>query len=211
MKIVPDGVPLIVTFFLLGIAAIIIWPIIPIIILGVVLIAMSLFCLYFFRDPKRNIVFDDKVLLSPADGTVLEIAEEDGKKALRIFLSVFNVHLQRSPCKGKTKKIAYIPGKYLPAMHPMAHSVNEKNIFTFESAFGEIVITQIAGIIARRVVAWAKECAEVKQGERIGFIKFGSQVDILVGQNVEFTVKLGDKVFAGETVIARIKNTGQNR
>ncbi len=204
MKIVSDGLPLIITFFLLGLAVMLIWPVSLVIIAGSVLVILGVFCLYFFRDPERKPILDENVLLSPADGTVLEIADEDGKKALRIFLSVFNVHLQRSPCKGTINKVTYIPGRFFPAMDPRAHSANEQNVFIIKSEAGEIIIKQIAGIIARRVVSWVKQGTAVEQGEKIGFIKFGSQVDILVEQNVELMVKLGEKVIAGETVIARI-------
>jgi len=206
MKIVSEGLPFIIVPLFFGTGIIIIWPAIPVIVAGAVLIVLSIFCLYFFRDPERVLIKNEEALVSPADGTVLEITDENGKKALRIFLSVFNVHLQRAPCKGTIKKINYIPGKFLPAMHPQAHSINEKNVFIIKCDFGEIILKQIAGIIARRVVSWVKEGKEVKQGEKIGFIRFGSQVDILVEQNVEIIVKLGDKVVAGETVIAWINN-----
>ncbi len=171
--------------------------------LGIILILLSLFFAYFFRDPKRNITQDPNLILSPCDGTVLEVGEENNQKIVRIFLSVFNVHLQRSPVEGLIKSVQYNPGKFLPADDPKAHLMNENNIITIESSKGIFIVKQIAGILARRVVSWVKGGEKIAQGEKIGFIKFGSQVDLFMPLNASVEVKLGQKVYGGITVIGR--------
>lgn len=168
------------------------------------------FC-YFFRDPKRNIPSDDKILLSPADGKVMEIADEPsgrdgGGKTVRIFLSVFNVHVQRAPAAGLVKSVERAGTKYLPAMRSAAHGENVRNIVTMEIAGGSTVkIHQIVGILARRLVLWIKPGDKILAGERIGLIKFGSQVDLTFSDGYEPLVKPGDIVTGGVSVIARKK------
>jgi len=174
-------------------------------VIGGILILLGLFSAFFFRDPLRTIPADDKLVLSPCDGTVMEITEMGGQKVVRMFLSVFNVHLQRAPVAGEIVKMEYRPGKFVPAMRPDAHEVNEQNIITMKTAHGEFVVKQIAGILARRVVAWVKAGDMAVKGQKIGLIKFGSQVDLHVPKNVEIKVKVNDKVTGGETVIGEIK------
>jgi phosphatidylserine decarboxylase len=165
-------------------------------------IAAGLFFAYFFRDPIRRVIRDDSRILSPADGTVLEISGAQGGRVIRIFLSVFNVHLQRAPVSGTIRNVEYKPGKFLPAMKPEAHVENEQNIITLQSAKGNFEVRQIAGILARRVVSWVKAGQQVEQGQQIGFIKFGSQVDLTVPASAIIKVKTGDKVRGGLTILA---------
>lgn len=162
------------------------------------------FFMYFFRDPARNVIIDDGVVLSPADGTVFDIVQSGDEKTIRIFLSVFNVHLQRSPVAGTIKNIEHKIGKFYPAMRPDAHIFNKQNIITIETPKGEIFkVHQIVGILARRLVLWVKSNQPINQGDKIGMIKFGSQVDISMPKNYTITVKPKDKVFGGLTVLAK--------
>lgn len=172
--------------------------------------AKAIFFCYFFRDPERTPPLnyqEGKTLLAPADGKILEIVDEpDGKtKTIRIFLSVFNVHIQRAPCEGKITKIVSQKGKYLAAMKENAHSKNTQNIITItsNSSGEEITIRQIVGILARRLVLWKKEGDGVSAAERIGMIKFGSQVDITFPLSYKPVVSRGDIVSGGQTIIAQ--------
>jgi phosphatidylserine decarboxylase len=169
---------------------------------GGLVLALGLFFTWFFRDPRRKIVKNDSHIISPADGTVLEVSSGQGGQVIRIFLSVFNVHLQRAPVSGNIRNVEYKPGKFLPAMKPEAHVENEQNIITLVSAKGNFEVRQIAGILARRVVSWVKAGQQVEQGQQIGFIKFGSQVDLTVPASAKIKVKTGDKVRGGLTVLA---------
>lgn len=178
---------------------------------GVFFLATA-FCTYFFRDPKRVPPADDQLVLSPADGKILEIVEEKQENAtvwvLRIFLSVFEPHLQRSPVDGTVRALRYREGKFLDARDPKAPFENEQNRIEIVPASGRIqapvVVTQIAGLIARRIRCWVKEGQSVKRGERIGLIQFGSQVDMTLPQALRLKVKAGDHVKAGESIIAEV-------
>ncbi|MFC1501215.1 phosphatidylserine decarboxylase [Elusimicrobiota bacterium] len=172
---------------------------------GVLLVILALFFAYFFRDPNREIIKNDSQIISPADGTVLEVVDENGNKVVRIFLSIFNVHLQRSPVKGTIKSVQFNPGKFLKAYHPDAHSQNQNNIITIGTAKGDFIVKQISGILARRVISWVKPGDNVEQGEKIGFIRFGSQVDVYIPCESETNIKKGDKVVAGRTVLCNLK------
>ena len=200
MPFVKDGLFYILLSLILGIALMFIFKI-----AGILLILLCLFFAYFFRDPKRKIALDPGTVLSPCDGTVMEITSENNFKVVRTFLSVFNVHLQRAPVSGLIKNVFYTPGKFLPANDPRAHEVNENNVISLVSPKGDFEVKQIAGILARRVVSWVKRDDVVEQGEKIGFIKFGSQVDVFMPQSVEITVKVGDKVKGGLSVIGKIR------
>lgn len=202
MSIVKDGIPFIIVPALLGIIIFFLSANVYVRSCGVLLILLGLFCAYFFRDPSRKLVTGKDFIVSPADGTVLEVGEENGKKFIRIFLSVFNVHLQRAPVEGIVKKVEYRPGKFLPAMVEKAHIDNEQNVITIETKSGEIVVKQIAGLIARRVVSWVKPEQNINQGDKIGFIKFGSQVDIIIPATCKINVEKDQKVTAGITVLA---------
>jgi len=176
-------------------------------IVGSVLVALALFCFSFFRDPERNISSDPGLIVSPADGRVVVITEEEnaGRAGTRIsiFLAIWNVHVNRSPANGVLTKIDYRPGKFIAAWDPKASSQNEQNIFTLATAQGNIEFKQIAGLIARRVVSWKKPLDTVTKGERIGLVRFGSRVDLWVPQGSELLVKVGDSVSGGSSVLAR--------
>jgi phosphatidylserine decarboxylase len=169
--------------------------------LGCLFILAGLFCAFFFRDPSRKVPQGDNLIISACDGVVMEAGEAGGEKVIRVFLSVFNVHIQRSPVSGAVEKVEYRHGKFLPAMKPEAHIVNEQNVFTIQTPKGKVIVKQIAGILARRVVAWSKAGDALKTGDKIGLIKFSSQVDVHIPVTASIKVKPGDKVIGGETVI----------
>lgn len=202
MSIVKEGIPFILLPIIFGSVLIYLgryW-VYP----GFIVLLLGIFCIYFFRDPSRNVPDAGNVILSPGDGRVMEVKEEDGKKVIRIFLSVFNVHLQRAPVSGKVTGVEYRRGKFLPAMMSNAHKINEQNVITIKHPKGDFVVKQIAGILARRVVSWVKPQDEISAGEKIGLIRFGSQVDLYVPNTAVVKVKAGDDVVAGETIIGEI-------
>jgi phosphatidylserine decarboxylase len=172
---------------------------------------LAVFSLYFFRDPERKYPEItargiENFLLSPGDGRVLEVSRENETTVLRIFLSLFDVHLQRAPLEGKVITTMYHPGKFLIAKNEQAHKVNERNEIIFETKYGQYSVVQIAGIIARRIRCWLEPDEMVVKGERIGLIQFGSQVDLkLFFPGVEILVKKGDRVRAGESIIGIIR------
>jgi phosphatidylserine decarboxylase len=176
-------------------------------IVGAVLVAFGLFCFSFFRDPERQISADPGVIVSPADGRVVVITDEEnaGRPGTRIsiFLAIWNVHVNRSPAAGVITKVDYRPGKFLAAWDAKASTQNEQNIFTLATQHGNIEFKQIAGLIARRVVSWKKPQETVAIGERIGLVRFGSRVDLWVPQGSALLVKVGDNVSGGSTVLAR--------
>ncbi len=176
-------------------------------IVGALLVAFALFCFSFFRDPERQISSDPGVIVSPADGRVVVITDEEnaGRPGTRIsiFLAIWNVHVNRSPAAGIISKLDYRPGKFLAAWDPGASTQNEQNIFTLATPHGNIEFKQIAGLIARRVVSWKKPQDTVAVGERIGLVRFGSRVDLWVPQGSALLVKVGDNVNGGSTVLAR--------
>jgi len=218
MKICPEGWP-----FVLGslAAALILFAIartahsaIAATLCGVAVLA-GLFCAYFFRDPHRVIPQNDRWILSPADGKVMEIVETadpsttEPMQVIRIFLSVMDVHLQRSPINGRVTKIQYKEGKFLDARDPKAAFDNEQNRIVIDPAAqtglkGRVIVTQIAGLIARRIICNVKEESALQAGEKIGLIRFGSQVDMVLPKGVVWKVRPGDRVVGGETVIAEI-------
>lgn len=178
-------------------------------IVGALMIVFALFCIFFFRNPKVRITQGEGIILSPCNGTVLEIEEKEDEKIIRAFLSVLNVHLQRSPIAGTVKSVEHKAGKFLAAWNPEAHILNEQNIITVESAAGVVVVRQIAGFLARRCVSAVKAGDELKAGVMIGLIKFSSQVDLHLPPDVIITVKPGDKIRAGINVVGEIKNERQ--
>jgi phosphatidylserine decarboxylase len=174
---------------------------------GVLLILLALFCVAFFRDPEREIPPTDDIL-SPADGVVLEVATVDGEgygpgRVIRIFLSVLDAHVQRSPVTGTVKSLRYLPGLFLDARDPRAPFANESNLIELVSDRGRVMVKQISGFLARRIVCWVQEDDAVERGERIGLIRFGSQVDLYVPKDSEIAIKEGDRVVAGITPVAR--------
>ena len=172
---------------------------------------LALFVLNFFRDPERIIPAGVGVLVSPADGRVVEIRQEEvaGRPCQRVsvFMSPFNVHVNRSPVSGNIKSIVYRKGSFRMASEPSASVENECNTFTVESENGEIIVRQIAGVLARRIVFWKSVGDRVERGQRVGMIKFGSRVDILVPPDVALSVKIGDHVNAGSTIIGTSRSS----
>jgi phosphatidylserine decarboxylase len=176
-------------------------------ILGVVLLALAAFVFSFFRDPERVIPGDPGVIVSPADGRVVVITDEENAgrpgKRISIFLAIWNVHVNRSPAAGRITRLEYRPGKFLIAMTARASAENEQNVISLSTTAGEIVFRQIAGLIARRVVCWKKTGDTLARGERIGLVRFGSRVDIWLPRDTEILVPLGATVKGGSSVLAR--------
>ena len=173
-------------------------------ILAVFFILVAAFMAFFFRDPRRVPPTEDGVIVSAADGTVTRIEDDERGKLVSVFLSPLNVHINRSPIAGRITKVEYIRGKKLPATKNEASFVNERNSLTIENDKMTVVCTQIAGILARRIVCRVKEGHEMTIGERFGLIKFSSRTDLRMPANVALNVKIGDKVKGGVTVIARL-------
>lgn len=168
-------------------------------------LVLAAFCLYFFRDPERQIPSGD-VCVSPADGKVVRILQEtDGRARISIFLNIFNVHVNRAPIGGQVRSAHYSPGRYRMAHLDAASTENERNTLVIgDTDDGQPVeVTQIAGLVARRIVCHKARGDNVQKGERIGLIKFGSRVDVVVGPEWDLTVKRGDKVAGGSSVLAK--------
>ena len=181
--------------------------------LGFVGLILTIWCYYFFRDPERVSIDDDNYLVSPADGLVLKVEDSDGPKELNleskkfkkvsIFMNVFDCHVNRTPCSGKVTEILYKPGKFFNASLDKASEDNERNYYKISNSSGEdVIVVQIAGLIARRIVTETSENKELKQGERIGMIRFGSRVDIYF-ENYNPLVKINQKTIGGETLLAK--------
>ena len=181
--------------------------------LGLIGLVLTIWCYYFFRDPERYSINDDDYLVSPADGLVLQVQECDGPKELNlenkkfnkvsIFMNVFDCHVNRSPCAGKVSEILYKPGKFLNASLDKASEDNERNYYKITNSKGEdIIVVQIAGLIARRIVTETTENSELAQGERIGMIRFGSRADLYF-ENYKPLAKVNQKTIAGESLIAK--------
>jgi phosphatidylserine decarboxylase len=181
--------------------------------LGLLGLVITVWVYYFFRDPDRTSINDDKYLVSPADGEIIKVEEVDGPKELgledrkfkkiSIFMNVFDCHVNRTPCSGKIDEILYKPGKFLNASLDKASEDNERNYYKIKNIDGEdIIVVQIAGLIARRIVCESSKDQELKQGERIGMIRFGSRADVYY-ENYEPLVKIGQTAVAGETLLAK--------
>ena len=202
--IVKESIPYILVPSLLGIAAAVLgfWYV------SAFLIVVVLFMAFFFRDPKRVPPSDPDVVVSPADGRITRIGslvpEADSPTVISIFLSPLDVHINRSPIPGKIVDMLYSPGKFLMATNEKASLVNEQNALTIQGEKITVVCKQIAGILARRVVCWKRKGDNLGLGERFGMIKFSSRTDILLPANVRVTVKEGERVRGGTTVIGRI-------
>jgi phosphatidylserine decarboxylase len=171
-----------------------------------------LFVTWFFRDPERRIPNEPNVIVSPADGKITEIVTENepinGKlcKRVTIFLSVFNVHVNRVPIEGTIEDIRYNPGKFLAAFNPKASMDNEQNLILINNGRTHIFVKQIAGLIARRIVCWPKKGDYYESGQRYGLIRFGSRVDILLPENTKLSVACGDKVSGGKSIIGYLNS-----
>ena len=204
MSIVRESVPYILVPALLGIAAVVLgfWYV------GAFLFVVALFMAFFFRDPKRVPPSDPDVVVSPADGRVTRIGPAstgaDAPNVISIFLSPLDVHINRSPIPGQIVDMIYSPGKFLMATNEKASLVNEQNALTIKGEKITVVCKQIAGILARRVVCWKGKGDNLGLGERFGMIKFSSRTDVLLPANVKITVKEGQRVRGGTTVIGRI-------
>jgi phosphatidylserine decarboxylase len=166
--------------------------------------ALAIFMAYFFRDPYRESPEGEGLILAACDGTVTRIDDNENGKLISVFMSPLDVHINRSPISGKVIKADYIKGKKNPATSNQASLTNERNTLTIEGEGITVKTTQIAGIVARRIVCWAKEGDELKQGEKYGLIKFSSRTDVAMPSNVEIQVKIGDHVKGGETVLAQL-------
>jgi len=170
---------------------------------------LAAFCLYFFRDPERQAPVGP-VAVSPADGKVVAVKSgESGKNRISIFLNVFDVHVNRTPIAGKIACVTYKKGQFLVASKEDASHSNEQNIITVDGKFDgqttRVVFTQIAGLIARRIICYKRPGDLVEAGERVGLIKFGSRVDVFLGPEWEVAVRVGERVAAGSSVIARFR------
>jgi phosphatidylserine decarboxylase len=181
--------------------------------LGLAGLVLTIWVYYFFRDPERVIIEDDNYLVSPADGEVIKVEEVNGPKELglenkkfnkiSIFMNVFDCHVNRTPCAGLVEEILYKPGKFLNASLDKASEDNERNYYKIKDPHGnEIVIVQIAGLIARRIVCETNKNQDLKQGERIGMIRFGSRADVYY-ENYKPLVKIGQRSISGETLLAK--------
>lgn len=199
MRIVADGIYYALGLLLVGIAASYFlnpW-------VGLPCYILAAFCLYFFRDPERKTPAGE-VMVSPADGKVVSIREiAPGQTRVSIFLNVFNVHVNRTPIPGTIQEVTYRKGKFLVASHEAASHENEQNTLVIDGAGTRVVCRQIAGLIARRIICYKKPGDRVAAGERIGYIKFGSRMDVIYGPEWRTAVAQGDKVAAGLSILAR--------
>ena len=174
---------------------------------------LACYCLYFFRNPERKIPVDESLIVSPADGTVQDVVQIQDDEFIKspctkviIFLSVFDVHVNRSPIAGEIKLQKYICGRFRPAYKDSVGFENERHLIGIENEKLRVTVTQIAGILARRIVSWVTLDDKLEKGELYGLIRFGSCTEIVVPENVEVLVKKGEKVRGGETIIGKIKN-----
>ena len=181
--------------------------------LGLIGLVLTIWVYYFFRDPERVIIDDNNYLVSPADGEIIKVEEVDGPKELglenkkfnkvSVFMNVFDCHVNRTPCAGKIEEILYKPGKFVNASLDKASEDNERNYFKIKDTDNnDIVVVQIAGLVARRIVCESNKDQELKQGDRIGMIRFGSRADVYF-ENYKPLVKVGQKTIAGETLLAK--------
>ena len=217
VPITPEGYPFIGAFALVSLILFWLWS--P---LGWIGTVLTLWCVYFFRDPPRTTPVRDGLVVAPADGTVSQITTAApphelglGDKPLpriSIFMSVFNCHVNRSPVVGQVEKIVYQPGKFLSADLDKASADNERNSLVIASAAGaRIVVVQIAGLVARRIVSFVKEGQPVGAGERFGMIRFGSRLDVYLPPDTAPLVAVGQTAIAGETVLADLQGGGDSR
>jgi phosphatidylserine decarboxylase len=178
---------------------------------SVAVLLLAAFVAYFFRNPRREIPQDPSIVVSPADGKVVRIQQEGDSKRLSIFLSILDVHVNRSPIAGRIEKIEYKRGSFKAAFNHAASVENERNIITVNDGRIRLEFTQIAGVIARRIVFWKKVGDRVEKGELVGLIRFGSRMDVVFPPGIEITVKRGDRVKGGATPIASIQIQGPKK
>ena len=181
--------------------------------LGLIGLVLTIWVYYFFRDPERVIIHDNNYLVSPADGEIIKVEEVDGPKELglenkkfnkiSVFMNVFDCHVNRTPCAGKIEEILYKPGTFVNASLDKASEDNERNYFKIKDTDNnDIIVVQIAGLVARRIVCESNKDQELKQGDRIGMIRFGSRADVYY-ENYQPLVKVGQKAISGETLLAK--------
>ncbi len=176
---------------------------------------LACYCIYFFRNPDRKIPADENLIVSPADGTVQDVVEVDADDFIKspcrkviIFLSVFDVHVNRSPIAGEIKIQKYICGRFRPAYKDSVGFENERHLIGIENERLRVTVTQVAGILARRIVSWVTLDDKLEKGELYGLIRFGSCTELVMPANVEVLVKKGDKVRGGESIIGKIRDKG---
>lgn len=208
MVIVKDGYPFIIGTIIITLIIYYFFGIYAAIVPGV----LALFFIYFFRNPSRSMPYDPNILYSPADGTVMAVEDiyddeylNEPATKVTVFLSVFNVHVNRSPIDGEIKYQRYTCGQFVPAYKKSASFENERHAIGLDNGRMRILVTQVAGLLARRIVSWVTLGHQMKQGECYGMIKFGSSTELVVPKNVEITVKKGDTVVGGVTVMGRVK------
>ena len=181
--------------------------------LGLIGLVLTIWVYYFFRDPDRIIINDSNYLVSPADGEIIKVEEVDGPKELglenkrfnklSVFMNVFDCHVNRTPCGGKIEEILYKPGKFLNASLDKASEDNERNYFRIKDENNnDVIVVQIAGLVARRIVCESSKDQDLKQGDRIGMIRFGSRADVYY-ENYKPLVKVGQRAISGETLLAK--------
>ncbi len=207
LKIAPDGYPFIIIFALITVLIYFFgkpW-------IAILPLTITLFVLLFFRDPERKYPEGEGIFVSPADGKVIlikDVYEKDYLKAeskeISIFMSLLNVHVNRSPCDGKVSLVKHSSGKFLVAHKDAASMENENTVMVLEGKDGKIVVRQVAGFLARRIVCRAEVGDKLRRGERYGMIKFGSRLDVYLPKNVKIKVKAGDKVKAGESILGQM-------
>jgi phosphatidylserine decarboxylase len=180
--------------------------------MGAFFVVFGGFCTYFFRDPEpdETVLSQEGVIVSPADGKILEIGPVNGEgygpgQVIRIFLSVFDAHTQRAPVSGQVRSVVYQPGMFLDARDHRAPFVNEQNSILIDSPVGLVMVKQLAGLIARRIVCWVRSGHDVQAGDLIGLIRFGSQVDLYLPAGVVIKVKEGSRVYCAKTIVAESK------
>ncbi len=176
----------------------------------VIFSVLAAFVCYFFRNPQRQIPDGEGLIVSPADGKVVKIAplaasaNDPGGHAISIFLNIFNVHVNRSPIGGRVERLVYQRGKFKAAYDDEASSVNEQNVLTIQGEELRVVVKQIAGLIARRVICWKGQGEHLDRGELFGLIRFGSRVDVLLPDTVRIVVKVGDRVKGGSSILGEL-------
>lgn len=205
MRIAKDGLPTII-FLMLCTGAFAFISIIP----AVILFALLCLVVWFFRDPERTANYEDGHFYSPADGKVIEISENENNftgRAVKvgIFMNIFSVHVNRAPCTGRVDYLEYVPGKKIAAFSPKASEINERNFVGLSTQWGPVMMTQIAGLVARRIVCRLKRGDVLEAGQRYGMIKLGSRVDLYMPSDTVIRVKIGQEVKAGITCIGVIK------
>jgi len=210
LPIAREGIP----FILIGIGLTCVFLILDLLVLAIPFAVLTSFVIFFFRDPERNLVNSEKAVLTPADGKIIAIERltngdnrfPDTAVKLSIFMSVFNAHINRIPVGGRISQLTYHPGKFFSANLDKASLHNENNMVLLETDNREkIVLVQVAGLIARRIVCWVKAGDYVKTGQRFGLIRFGSRLEVYLPPDSTITVRKGEKVKAGQTIIGYLR------